>query len=84
MTLRGRVFRDPTPHPFETLGAVVNDELRAAFRKHVAAGDIAWLHIDADGHIRPDPAWQAKRDEEHLIEARKGDWCDCPLHDPRP
>jgi len=56
---------------------------RQRFYDWVASGASDWLHI-VDGKITPRPEWRAARAEEHMREARKGDWCDCELHDPRP
>lgn len=61
----------------------MDDQQRQLLYDWVATGESEMLHI-VDGKIRVRPEWRAARAEEHMREARKGDWCDCELHDPRP
>lgn len=45
--------------------------------------DNEMLHV-VDGNIEVRSEWRARMDAEHMADTANYDWCDCPLHDPRP
>lgn len=61
----------------------MDDATRKRLFDYVASGRSEIMHI-VDGRIRLRPEWIAGREERHLAATDEYDWCDCPIHDPRP
>lgn len=62
---------------------IVDDERRKQLIDYLASNENEMLHV-VDGQIRIRPEWTARLNAAHLADTANYDWCDCPLHDPRP